>query len=59
MYKAAYLTIIFTVGLWTGGIFAPNQTPAADDRFAFFQPANQPGQHELLVPPAESALTIP
>lgn len=30
MHKAAYMAIIFTLGLWTGGIFAPTQTPAQD-----------------------------
>ncbi len=32
MRKAAYMAVIFTFGLWTGGIFAPNQTPAVDNR---------------------------
>ncbi|MCC6679998.1 MAG: hypothetical protein IT445_03755 [Phycisphaeraceae bacterium] len=32
MRKAAYMAVIFTFGLWTGGIFAPNQTPAVDHR---------------------------
>ena len=31
MHKAAHMAIIFTFGLWTGGILAPNQSPAGSE----------------------------
>jgi len=46
MQKAAYMAIIFTLGLWTGGIFAPTQTPAREDEAMLATPPAHAAPHQ-------------